>query len=768
MHTDDETRRHLEFAETLIDAAPIIVLLLSPEGVVQHANAYFERLTGYRVDEIRGKDWFDTFLPARERDGIRALFETAAHGSPTKGNVNSILTRGGEEREIEWSDAVIRDENGAIVSLLAIGTDITDRRNTETALQASQAMLLEAQRIAHIGSWELDLIDSRLTWSDQIYSIFEIDKDRFGASYEAFLDAIHPDDRGAVNRVYTESVADRTPYQIVHRLRMPDGRIKWVEERGRTFYDPAGNPLRSTGTVQDITERMLAANALAEARTNLTDAIESIDHAILLLDRDDRVIVFNQHFIEYFPALVHSVGVGVPFAELLHAAVDGGSIAVPSGQDKKGLIAERLARHRCPDGKPFDWQLADGRVLRITEYPSREGGVIVILVDVTAQLQVEYQLREAQKMEAIGKLTGGLAHDFNNYLGVIIGNLELLQISGADESQRTKYIGRAMAGLERASELTKSLLAFSRRQPLNPRPVDVGRRIQEIAKLLHRTIGEDIRIVTDLAPDMWSVTVDGPQLDSSIVNLANNARDAMPRGGTIMIKATNIRFDQAYASSRPGTLVGDYVMIGVSDTGEGMPPEVLARAFEPFFTTKETAHGTGLGLSMVYGFVKQSGGHITIHSEPGGVTVRIYLPRTDAEEAPSDPQTPSSASKAGTESILLVEDNEAVRETAVAQLTSLGYRVIAAPNGDAAVKILERAETPVDLLFTDVVMPGMLNGYALAKVVSERWPDIRILLASGYTGEVSRADALRRSRWPLLTKPYHLDSLARTIREILG
>jgi len=632
MNAADNSRRNFEFDDASIDAAPVIVLLLSPQGVIQRVNAYFQRLTGYGSDEVRGKDWFDTFLPERDRDRIRSLFAAASLGSPTRGNVNAIVIRGGEEREIEWSDTVIRDESGQMTSLLAIGVDITDRKKAEAALQASQTMLLEAQQIAGIGSWELDLIDDRLTWSDQIYKTFELDKDRFSASYEAFLNTVHPDDRDAVNKAYTESVVDRAPYRIVHRLQMPDGRIKWVEERGRTWYDEIGTPLRSAGTVQDITELKLGESALAVARSNLTDAIESIDHAILLFDGADRLIVFNHHFVEYFPVLANSVAVGASFADLLRTAFDRSAIVVPPGQGKESLIEARLAKHRHPDGKPLDWQLADGRVLRVTEYPSREGGVIVILVDVTAQFQIEYQLREAQKMEAIGKLTGGLAHDFNNYLGVVIGNLELLRIAGTDEAARSKFIDRAMAGLERASELTKSLLAFSRRQPLNPQPVDVNRRIQEIVKLLRRTIGEDIEIVTDLAPDLWLVAVDGPQLDSSIVNLANNARDAMPRGGTISIESRNMHFGRADASSRPGALIGDYVLISVSDTGEGMSPDVLVHAFEPFFTTKGPAHGTGLGLSMVYGFVNQSGGHIAIHNDPGGLTVRIYLPRTGTNE----------------------------------------------------------------------------------------------------------------------------------------
>lgn len=764
----DASRHQFEFDDASIDDAPVIVLLLSPQGIIQRVNAYFQRLTGYGSDEVRGKDWFDTFLPERNRDRIRALFAAASLGSPTDGNVNSIVTRNGEEREIEWSSTVIRDKNGRMISLLAIGVDITDRKKAEAALQASQTMLLEAQQIAGIGSWELDLIDGRLTWSDQIYKTFELDKNGFGASYEAFLNIVHPDDRNAVNKAYTESVAGRTPYRIVHRLQMPDGRIKWVEERGQTWYDETGTPLRSAGTVQDITELKLGEDALSAARANLTDAIESIDHAILLFDGNDRLIVFNHHFVEYFPALANSIEVGASFTDLLRAAFDRSAIVIPSGQDKESLIAARLAKHRRPDGKPLDWRLADGRILRITEYPSREGGVIVILVDVTAQFQIESQLREAQKMEAIGKLTGGLAHDFNNYLGVVIGNLELLRIAGTDEAARSKFIDRAMAGLERASELTKSLLAFSRRQPLNPQLVEVNRRIQEIVKLLRRTIGEDIEIVTDLAPDLWLVAVDGPQLDSSIVNLANNARDAMSRGGTIAIGSRNTHFDRARASSRPGVLVGDYVLISVSDTGEGMSPDVLAHAFEPFFTTKGPAHGTGLGLSMVYGFVSQSGGHIAIHNDPGGLTVRIYLPRAGANEMRDTQEHASDASKAGTELILLVEDNEDVRETAAAQLASLGYQVIEAANGDAALAILERCESPVELLFTDVVMPGSMNGYALADLVSERWPRTKILLSSGYVGDVSRVDAQRGSRWPLLTKPYHRDDLARTIKDILG
>ena len=381
----------------------------------------------------------------------------------------------------------------------------------------------------------------------------------------------------------------------------------------------------------------------------------------------------------------------------------------------------------------------------------------------------EQKFRESQKMEAIGQLTGDIAHDFNNHLSVIMGNLEMLKDRVAADPDARRHIESAILGASRGAELTQSLLAFARRQPLSPRICDVGTCIAESVQLVGRSIGEDIEVRLNREPESWTALVDEAQLGACIVNLANNARDAMPKGGTLTISVRNVALGEDDAARHPEVKAGSYVVIEVSDTGTGMTPEALARAFEPFFTTKEVGKGTGLGLSMVHGFVKQSGGHVEIDSAVGRSTsVRIYLPRVaERRAAPAAVPAETARSLGGSETVLVVEDNEGVRKTVAAQLTGLGYRVLEAADGEAALAILDRPGQAIDLLFTDIVMPGKVDGYALAEAAADRWPGLKVLLTSGFPGRRLDAGGEGPSDLHLLSKPYRQDDLARAIRTAL-
>lgn len=387
---------------------------------------------------------------------------------------------------------------------------------------------------------------------------------------------------------------------------------------------------------------------------------------------------------------------------------------------------------------------------------------------IARQQEIEAQLRQAQKMEAIGNLTGGMAHDFNNLLGVIIGNLDLLRgklASGAVGDPETDQLsGEALDAALRGAELTRRLLAFARRQPLQPLRIDINQHVSEISKLVGRTLGNDIEIKLALGTNVWPVVADPAQLQASLVNIINNARDAMPKGGTLTIATNNRSLDEDYVSPYPELAPGEYVLIEMSDTGTGIPADMLSRIFEPFFTTKEQSKGTGLGLSMVFGFVKQSGGHINVYSETGhGTTFRLYLPRATSEaEAPVVTVT---STPVGRETVLVVEDNEGLRRVVVRQLNDLGYRVIEAKEGASALRTLESDQ--IDLLFTDIVMPGGWNGYTLAKHALMRWPAIKILLTSGFPEPGLKGNDEASEKMRLLTKPYRKDDLARAIRDAL-
>jgi PAS domain S-box-containing protein len=388
--------------------------------------------------------------------------------------------------------------------------------------------------------------------------------------------------------------------------------------------------------------------------------------------------------------------------------------------------------------------------------------------DITDRVRGEERLRDSQRMEAIGQLTGGVAHDFNNLLQVIRGNLELLQPSVQGDERASARLRNALYGADRAAQLTRQLLAFARRQPLAPKVVNLSRLVSDMTDLLRRTLGESIEVETVVAGGLWNTIADPAQVESALLNLALNARDAMPGGGRLTVEITNAALDEAYAGTAREVTAGQYVMLAVTDTGEGMSDEVRGRVFEPFFTTKVDGKGTGLGLSMVYGFVKQSHGHIQIYSELGqGTTVKIYLPRSrQAEDAPQPPPAPSAASDQS-RTILVVEDEEAVREAALAMMDELGYRRLEAADAEAALAIVE-AGAEVDLVFTDVVMPGPLRTREFAQRLKMLRPGLPVLFTSGYTDNAIIHQGRLDDGVHLISKPYAKADLARRIAQLLA
>jgi signal transduction histidine kinase len=386
----------------------------------------------------------------------------------------------------------------------------------------------------------------------------------------------------------------------------------------------------------------------------------------------------------------------------------------------------------------------------------------VLRSESSARAKVESQLFQAQKMEAIGTLTGGIAHDFNNLLGVVIGNLDLLRPMMQSLDQADELVGEALEAALRGADLTRRLLAFARRQTLNPVLVDVNELVEGTAKLLQRALGESIELEFDPGENIWPVEVDPSQLEASLINLATNARDAMPKGGRLRIVTRNRAVDADYAAQYPEVAPGDYALIAVSDTGTGMPPEVMSRIFEPFYTTKDKDKGTGLGLAMVFGFMKQSRGHINVYSEVGtGTVFRLYLPHSRAA-APAHQSEIEAAETGNGELVLVVEDNAAMRRIVAAQLRSLNYRVIEAPSAVNALEILEHEN--VDIVLSDIVMPGAYNGIDLVRAARARWPEIRIVLSSGFADPKILSGLGSTGTVRILVKPYRKADLAREIR----
>ena len=436
----------------------------------------------------------------------------------------------------------------------------------------------------------------------------------------------------------------------------------------------------------------------------------------------------------------------------------------------QGMSTARFEnRFRAKDGsyRNFSWTAVPENNL-----------VYCVARDVTEQrararalADAEDALRQAQKMETLGQLTGGVAHDFNNLLQIVTGNLELLQRDlPEDQARLRRAADNAMAGAERAALLTQRLLAFSRRQPLAPERIDPNRLVSGMSDLLNRTLGETIEVETIQSARIWPVEIDVNQMENALLSLAVNARDAMPDGGKLTIEVANTHIDEAYAAQEAEVSPGQYVLISVSDTGQGMDEDVLSHAIEPFFTTKEVGRGTGLGLSMVYGFIKQSGGHIRVYSERGhGTTVKMYLPRFYGPLPDNDTGTVSRATPVcgGDETVLVCEDDDKVRAYTVDVLKELGYRVMEADNGAAALQTLETASEPIDLLFTDVILPGGMTGADIAQQARAQQPGLRILFATGYARNAIIHHGRLDPGVELLTKPFTYAELAAKVRDML-
>ena len=635
------------------------------------------------------------------------------------------------------------------------------------------------------GAWDWDIAAGALRVDGRFAELHGLAPEdaRRALPTALFFKAIHPEDLARMKIAVAGMIAGAERFSKEFRVVTPDGVTLWMHGRGQTHFDADDEePVRFTGLLVDVTERKRTEERLRIAQS--AGGVGTFEYS----DGYATATVSTQ-----FCRLL-----GLHPANLLPVRTINAVLKDCNGPDlipesHRGEPPETLAGNFCvirSDDGAERWIARRGEIVRDGDGGGyRLIGVIYDITETKAQettlrelnetletrveqamaerLQVEEALRQAQKMEAVGNLTGGIAHDFNNLLTIIIGNIDTVirRFDPGADPRAKRALENALKGADRAATLVQRLLAFSRRQPLDPKSIDVERLLAGMADLLTRSITETIAIQIVPAPGLWTVEVDPNQLENVILNLAVNARDAMPEGGTLTIETRNVTLRAGEVRDAAG---GDYVAISVTDTGTGMSEEIMAKVFDPFFTTKEVGKGTGLGLSMVYGFVKQSGGHITIDSKPGvGARICLYLPRRlDDGALPAADDPAASAHIGGSESILVVEDDDDVRAYTVSILRELGYRVIEAHDGQTALKLLERADPAIALLLTDVVMPVM-SGSELADAARQVQPNIGVLFTSGYTRDAITRDGRLEAGVELLTKPFTFATLAVKVRDLL-
>src|ERR1700716_2776948 len=766
-----------------------------PELIQFYNDAYRQTMGPERHPSALGQGGRECW--AEIWDIIGPQIEQVMSGGGATWHENQLVpvTRHGKLEQVYWTYGYSPiDEGDSVGGVLVVCRDVTKEYLSAAALREREAELARVQQIGRIGGLEVDLRTGfRNRRAPEYLLIHGLPLDAANESHADWVRRIHPEDRVATEQKFRDAVAGTVrDYTARYRIIRPsDGETRWISVKSTIERDQHGKAIRLVGAHTDVTEQVVADMALRQSEElyrKLADQLADLNATLAqrveekTRERDriwnvsqDLLVVAERNGIWRTVNPAWTKTLGWSEAELLnrtsewleHPDDDGITRAQIKKLGGSEITVRFESRFRHKDGS-YRW-------LSWTGVADRDH-IYAVARDVTAEKAAaerlkatEEALRQSQKMEAVGQLTGGIAHDFNNLLTGIVGSLDLLQtrLNQGRTDNVARYINAAMTSANRAAALTHRLLAFARRQALIPKSVDVNQLVVSLEDLLRRTIGETIDLEIFAADDLWSTLCDPNQLESALLNLAINARDAMPDGGKLTIATANARLDGATADT-PALSPGDYICIGVTDSGVGMSAEVAARAFDPFFTTKPIGQGTGLGLSMIYGFARQSNGHVTIDSKlKQGTSVRLYLPRHHGENTPAHIAIAGKADHAATgETVLVVEEEPVVRGVLLEMLADQGYRALEAVDGPSGLRILRNPER-VDLLVTDVGLPGM-NGRQRADQAGEAGPDLKIRFITGYAESVAMSDSFLQPGMEMITKPFDLEILSRRIRAMIS
>ena len=758
------------------------VIVTDAEGQITFVNDAAERLHGIKLLGVSPEAYSDTYhllneagdpYPPHELPLARAVLA----GEIVEGALWRIRRPDGSEVLAIGNARPVLGPDGARLGAVLTIRDDTERRAAEAAVRESEVRFRNMADQAPVMMWVTEA-DGRCTYLNRAWYEFT-GQTRQDAEGFGWLEATHPDDKAVAERIFLEANAAHAPFRLEYRLRRYDGAYRWAIDAASPRFGPGGEFLGYVGSVIDIDERREMEEALRELNETLeiqvAERTQERDRAWRLsqelqvvASQDGTLEAVNARWTELLDWREEDL-IGTKFAEYVHPDDLDATSEAFAGIIERPLTVPFAYRFRAKDGTYhwFGWTGAfeGGRVYAV-------GRDLTFEKEQAAELaRAEEQLRQAQKMEAVGQLTGGIAHDFNNLLTGITGSLEMMQVRMAQgrTGDVDRYVTAAQGAAKRAAALTHRLLAFSRRQTLAPKPTDIRALVNGMEELIGRSVGPEIEVETVNAAGLWTSLIDPSQLENAVLNLCINARDAMPDGGRITIETGNRWMDRRTAAER-GLEPGQYISLCVSDTGTGMSPEIVSRVFEPFFTTKPIGMGTGLGLSMIYGFAKQSGGTVTVYSEVGqGTMVCIYLPRHvgDVQGEAEDVDLAAAPRAEAGETVLVVDDEPTVRMLVAEVLTDLGYTAIEAGDGPAGLKVLN-SNARIDLLVTDVGLPGGMNGRQVADAARVVRPRLKVLFITGYAENAVLSHGHLDPGMHVLTKPFSMEALASTIKDVLA